>query len=197
MSGKDTPNSNDGRSQANSLSRTNSAISVSILGNRGNFMESKFGSKKSLFSKENTFRLPSLKNREHGDISDTDSQHSKTFSTKSMLMTPKIENRTSKFSPMHKPNFEKKMRAELFNDSNVYMGFSSQKREDLADDYLQPSMYRSQIYKEEEPSKPYSLKPAMSNRCSNPDLKNIRDYNDSRSEFLSTLNRGSHTRSTS
>ena len=112
-------------------------------------------------------------------------------------MTPQVSKKSCKFSPLYKPNFEKKMRKEIFNDSKVYMGFSSFKKGELADGELQPAMYRSQLYKEEEPVKPYSLKPTMSRRVSNPQFKNIREYSESRTEFLDTLNKDAHTRSSS
>jgi len=164
------------------------------MSSRGNFQDGKFSSKKSLFAKDSVYKLTPLENN---DTNGAQSRYSKSFSQKSLLLTPKLNMKQSKFSPLHKPDFEKKMRKEVFNDSKVYLGFSSFKRGELSDGMLQPAMYRSQMYKEEEPRKHYTNKPAMSTPMRNPDMDNIRSYSTQRSDFLDTLNRSSHTRSSS
>jgi len=118
------------------------------------------------------------------------------FSSKNLLLTPKIKLKSNKFSQIQSPDFEKKMRTKIFNKSNVYSGFSSQRRVELADGSILPSVYRSQIYKEEEPWKNFTLKPKMAQKTSTLALDKIRAYNENRCDFLDTLNK-SHTRSQS
>ncbi len=147
---------------------------------------------KSLFHHQSSRFLTPMKN---DDASDTASRYSSTFSAKSLMMTPRPQ-RDMKLSPAHKPNFEKKMRNEIFNKSSVYSGFSSQKRTELADGFTLPAIGKSQIYKAEEDTHDFTNKPMMSRSRPNPLMGSIREYNDSRSDFLETLGKG-HTRSQS
>lgn len=148
--------------------------------------------KKSLFAGNNRYKLTQLENRE---TSDTDSIHSSNFSSKNLMFTPRIEK--SKFSPLHKVDFEKKMRNNVFESSQIYMGFSSRKRENLAGDLQQPDWHKSLVYKEDEPLQIFNHKTNVQRKCSNNALKSIRDYGDSRSDFLSVLGQDNHVRSSS
>jgi hypothetical protein len=134
--------------------------------------------------------MASLENK---DVNDTISQKSSTFSAKQLMLTPRIENK-SKFTPIHKPNYEKKMRDFNFNEDQVYLGFSSRKREDIIGRGALADECKSEIYKEDEPRRDFTQKTLVQKRASNSLLRSIRDYNDSRSEFLGELGK-SHTRS--
>ena len=169
-----------------------SSSSLSSLNSDRNAGIPAYESKKSQFLKpvENRYRMASLENR---DGSDTASQKSSTFSAKQLMMTPRIENK-SKFTPIHKPNYEKKMREFNFVEDQVYMGFSSRKREDIIGRGRLADECKSEIYKEEEPIRDFTQKTFVQKRASNPLLSSIRNYNDSRSEFLGELGK-CHTRS--
>lgn len=161
-----------------------SSSSVSSLNSERNAAIPAYESKKSQFLKpaQNRYRMASLENK---NVSDSVSHKSSTFSTKH-LMTPRIENK-SKFTPIHKPNYEKKMRDLNFNNDQVYMGFSSQKRADIISLGMIADECKSDIYKSEQPLKDFSQKTFVQKRASNPLLSSIRHYNDSRSEFLGEL----------
>lgn len=49
------------------------------------------------------------------------------------------------------------MRKEIFEGSNVYLGFSSSKRDELGQSLKLPSIYKSQIYKTEDQTSEVSL----------------------------------------
>ena len=50
-----------------------------------------------------------------------------------------------------KMDYEANMRKQIFNNSNWYLGFSSSKRGELANSLRLPNVYKSQIYKNEDP----------------------------------------------
>lgn len=111
------------------------------------------------------------------------------------MFSPRIEK--SKFSPLHKIDFEKKMRNNIFESSEVYLGFSSRKRENLAEEIQQPDWHKSLVYGGEKDLQILNHKTKLQNKMSNSVLKNIRDYTESRRDFLSVLGQDNHVRSSS
>lgn len=97
---------------------------------------------------------------------------------------------------MRKVDLQSNMRKNIFNDSQVYMGFSSTKRDELAKSLKLPNEYRSQLYKQEEPISEFNHKTLVQRRGYNRSMSGIREYTDTRRDVLDSLS-NSHTRSTS
>lgn len=169
---------------------------------------------KSLFSKDNLQKcMTPLRDKEfsdvdsqlsgsRGDVPSLMSSKSMIMSTnggrygESQLMTPRQDKST--FSTMRKVDHQKEMRKNIFTDSNVYLGFSSSKRTELAQSLKLPSIYKSQIYKEEEPMQNIqNHKTMVQRKASNSTMRGIREYGDNRRSLLESLGTSQHTRSTS
>eukprot|EP00345_Euplotes_harpa_P004851 CAMPEP_0168326774 /NCGR_PEP_ID=MMETSP0213-20121227/5509_1 /TAXON_ID=151035 /ORGANISM="Euplotes harpa, Strain FSP1.4" /LENGTH=134 /DNA_ID=CAMNT_0008329565 /DNA_START=458 /DNA_END=862 /DNA_ORIENTATION=+ len=82
---------------------------------------------------------------------------------------------------------QREMRKKIFTDSQLYLGFSSNKRTDLAQSLKLPPIFKSEMYKDKDPNAELAHKTLVQRRSGNDRYKAIREYSESRKEVLDTL----------
>jgi len=91
---------------------------------------------------------------------------------------------------------EDTMRKIIFGDSQLYLGFSSKKRNELAQSLKFPTGLKTDLYKGEDLSDPLYYKSTLATSRNSDRYNNIREYSDSRREVLDKIS-SPKTRNTS